>query len=87
MVSTELKMLQTFEEFRADLLGQAFGGETLRATRERQGYKSSSTSLLEFLMSRATYLIALESISYQLLSGSGAPRVKMAVAASAVSLK
>ncbi|VXC74842.1 integrase [Sphingomonas sp. AX6] len=27
MVSTELKMLQTFEEFRADLLGQAFGGE------------------------------------------------------------
>lgn len=27
MVSTELKMLQTFEEFRADLLGQTFGGE------------------------------------------------------------
>lgn len=27
MVSTELKMLQTFEEFRADLLGQVFGGE------------------------------------------------------------
>lgn len=27
MVSTELKMLQMFEEFRADLLGQAFGGE------------------------------------------------------------
>jgi len=27
MVSTELKMLQTFEEFRADLLGQMFGSE------------------------------------------------------------
>lgn len=27
MVSTELKMLQTFEEFRADLLGQKVGGE------------------------------------------------------------
>ncbi|NJR79888.1 integrase [Sphingomonas corticis] len=27
MVSTELKMLQTFEEFRADLLGQKAGGE------------------------------------------------------------
>ncbi|WP_076072309.1 integrase [Sphingomonas montana] len=27
MVSTELKILQTFEEFRADLLGQVFGGE------------------------------------------------------------
>lgn len=27
MVSTELKMLQTFEEFRADLLGQKTGGE------------------------------------------------------------
>ncbi|MBM3928267.1 MAG: integrase, partial [Sphingomonadales bacterium] len=27
MVSTELKMLQTFEEFRADLLGQKIGGE------------------------------------------------------------
>lgn len=27
MVCTELKMLQTFEEFRADLLGQMFGSE------------------------------------------------------------